>query len=137
MARPGIGCPTTASPGAPFVASEELAALRRENEALRHALEARKLVERAKGLLMVRQGFSEPDAYRYIQKRSMDTGSPMAEVARALLSTLPPGRGTVTTAQIRRAFPLSGVPRLTAVPRAVQRGVIRRWERPEGPPARS
>jgi response regulator NasT len=63
----------------------ELEAMRRENETLKRRLESRKLVERAKGILMTRLGLSEPEAFRRIQKTAMDTRRPMAEVAQALL----------------------------------------------------
>ena len=63
----------------------DLAAALEENEALRRKLEARKLVDRAKGLLIERFGLSEPEAYRRLQKTAMNTRRPMAEVARALL----------------------------------------------------
>ena len=65
----------------------ELEAVRKENEALRRKLESRKLVDRAKGLLMTRLGMSEPEAFRRIQKTAMDTRMTMAEVAHALLRT--------------------------------------------------
>lgn len=65
----------------------ELSAIRRENEMLKRTLETRKLVERAKGILMKRLGLSEPDAFRRIQKAAMDTRRPMSEVAQALLLT--------------------------------------------------
>ena len=65
----------------------ELEAVRRENETLKQKLEARKLVDRAKGVLMTRLGLSEPEAFRRIQKTAMDTRKTMAEVARALLLT--------------------------------------------------
>lgn len=63
----------------------ELEAIRRENEVLKRKLEARKLIERAKGILMLRLGLSEPEAFRHIQKTAMDTRRTMAEVARGLL----------------------------------------------------
>jgi len=63
----------------------ELDALRRENDTLRRALESRKLVERAKGVLMTRLGLSEPEAFRRIRKTAMNCRKPMADVARALL----------------------------------------------------
>lgn len=63
----------------------ELEAVRKENDALKQKLEARKLVDRAKGLLMTRLGLSEPEAFRRIQKTAMDTRKTMADVARALL----------------------------------------------------
>lgn len=65
----------------------ELEAVRKENEVLKQKLEARKLVDRAKGVLMTRLGLSEPEAFRRIQKTAMDTRKTMAEVARALLLT--------------------------------------------------
>ena len=65
----------------------ELEAVRKENEALRQKLESRKLVDRAKSLLMTRLGLSEPEAFRRIQKTAMDTRKSMADVAQALLLT--------------------------------------------------
>jgi two-component system, response regulator PdtaR len=64
----------------------DLLAARAENQALKRQLESRKLVERAKGLLIQRLGLTEPEAHRRIQKAAMDTRRPMAEVARALLT---------------------------------------------------
>jgi two-component system, response regulator PdtaR len=65
----------------------ELEAVRKENDVLKRKLESRKLVERAKGILMTRLGLSEPEAFRRIQKTAMDTRRPMADVAQALLLT--------------------------------------------------
>ncbi len=61
--------------------------LRLEQEArdLKEALETRKLVERAKGILMDRHGLSEAEAFRRIQKMSMDNRRPMKEVAEAII----------------------------------------------------
>ena len=67
--------------------SRDIETMRRENETLRRKLESRKLVERAKGILMRRLGLSEPEAFRRIQKTAMDTRRPMADVAQALLLT--------------------------------------------------
>ncbi len=77
--------------------SRELHAVRRENEKLRRTLESRKLIERAKGILMKRLGLSEPEAFRKIQKTAMDTRKQMTEVAQALLLTeelAHPGNGS-------------------------------------------
>jgi len=52
---------------------------------LKEALEARKVIERAKGLLMERYSLTEPEAFRRIQKRSMDTRKSMKEIAEAIL----------------------------------------------------
>ena len=62
-----------------------LEAVRKENGALKNKLESRKLVDRAKGILMTRLGLSEPEAFRRIQKAAMDTRRTMADVSRALL----------------------------------------------------
>jgi response regulator NasT len=66
---------------------EEMQALRDRLAEANLRLDERKLVERAKGILMTRLGLSEPEAFRRIQKTAMDTRKPMAEVAQALLLT--------------------------------------------------
>jgi response regulator NasT len=66
----------------------ELEHVRGESESLRDALAARKVVERAKGLLMERQGLSESDAYARIRKVSQHTGRPLREVAEAIAEAL-------------------------------------------------
>lgn len=64
---------------------QEFEQLRREVEDLKEALETRKLVERAKGILMESQGLSEAESFRKIQQISMNTRKPMREVASAIL----------------------------------------------------
>jgi response regulator NasT len=63
----------------------EFKAVRQEVEDLKNALETRKLVERAKGILMDTQGMDENEAFRKIQKMSMNTRKPMKEVAEAII----------------------------------------------------
>jgi AmiR/NasT family two-component response regulator len=63
----------------------ELNALEKEVGDLQTALETRKLVDRAKGILMDTQGLSEAEAFRRIQKMSMNTRRPMKEVAEAII----------------------------------------------------
>ncbi|MBG0817455.1 response regulator [Planomonospora sp. ID82291] len=73
---------------------EEIAALEREVGTLSDRLETRKLVERAKGLLMAEHGWSEPQAFRWIQKASMDRRLSMREVAQIVVGAVPgPGGG--------------------------------------------
>jgi two-component system, response regulator PdtaR len=67
---------------------EELAALREEAESLAEALAARKAIERAKGLLMEKEGLSEGDAFARLRKASQISGRPLKVVAEALLATL-------------------------------------------------
>lgn len=64
---------------------EEIAALEREVGTLSERLETRKLVERAKGLLMSEHGWSEPQAFRWIQKASMDRRLSMRQVAQIVV----------------------------------------------------
>ncbi|CAN5754852.1 response regulator [soil metagenome] len=65
----------------------EFTALRSEVGDLREALESRKVVERAKGVLMDTHGMSEAEAFRRIRKTSMDARKSMREVADAILLT--------------------------------------------------
>ena len=60
-------------------------ALRQEVESLREALEARKLVERAKGILMRRLNLTEEEAFRRMQRRSQDLNKKLSEVAEAII----------------------------------------------------
>jgi response regulator NasT len=62
----------------------ELSELRDETDSLREALEARKLIERAKGLLMEKDGLSEADAFARLRAASQQTGRPLREVAAAV-----------------------------------------------------
>jgi response regulator NasT len=63
----------------------EFRALEEEVDNLAEALETRKKVERAKGILMDQQGMTETEAFRKIQKMSMNTRRPMKEVAEAII----------------------------------------------------
>ena len=65
----------------------ELEALREEAESLAEALATRKVVERAKGLLMEQEGLSEQDAFTRLQRVSQTSGRPMKIVAEALIAT--------------------------------------------------
>ena len=64
---------------------QEFVALQRENENLKKTLEARKIIERAKGILMETQGLSEAEAFSLIQRKSMDLRKPMGEIAQAVI----------------------------------------------------
>jgi response regulator NasT len=63
----------------------EFRALEQEVDNLAEALETRKKVERAKGILMDKQNLTESEAFRRIQKMSMNTRRPMKEVAEAII----------------------------------------------------
>jgi two-component system, response regulator PdtaR len=70
---------------------EELSALREEAESLAEALAARKAIERAKGLLMEKEGLSEADAFARLRKASQLSGRPLKVVAEALIATFADG----------------------------------------------
>ena len=73
---------------------EELAALREEAESLADALAARKAIERAKGLLMTKEGLTEQEAFARLRKASQMSGRPLKVVAEALIATLGGGQAS-------------------------------------------
>lgn len=66
--------------------SERLQNLTQELATVRESLEERKLIERAKGVLMMKQGLNEEAAYRLLRKHAMNQNRRIAEVAQAILS---------------------------------------------------
>lgn len=69
--------------------ARELLAAKREAAEAKEQLEARKLIERAKGLLMRRTGSSEQEAYRIMQRSSQDRSVRMVDIARAVIDSEP------------------------------------------------
>ena len=67
---------------------EELISLENEIADLNDRLETRKLMDRAKGLLQTKMKLSEPEAFRWIQKASMDRRLTMSQVAKAVIEQL-------------------------------------------------
>ena len=70
---------------------EELAAARSEADSLTEALAARKAIERAKGLLMEKEGITEQVAFARLRRASQVSGKPLRVVAEALIATLEVG----------------------------------------------
>ena len=68
----------------------ELVELQEESGSLRDALEARKLIERAKGLLMEKDGIGEDEAFARMRGASQRTGKPLREIAEAVLAAFDP-----------------------------------------------
>jgi response regulator NasT len=66
----------------------EMVALRAEVADVTDRLEARKVIDRAKGLLMTNQKMSEPEAFRWIQRTAMDRRTSMQAIAQAVLEGL-------------------------------------------------
>ncbi|MFI7495124.1 ANTAR domain-containing response regulator [Kocuria sp. M4R2S49] len=66
--------------------AEEIAALEHEVSDMKEQFATRKLVERAKSLLTTKMGLTEPEAFRWIQKTSMDRRLSMREVAEAIIN---------------------------------------------------
>ena len=63
----------------------ENSALVQRASGIEEELQARKWVERAKGILMKQRGLSEEDAYKLLRKKSMDIRKPMKEVAQVIV----------------------------------------------------
>ena len=72
----------------------EYRALQKEVADLQDAFETRKLVDRAKGMLMDSQGLTEAEAFRKIQKMSMNSRKSMKEIAEAIILTHQVEKGT-------------------------------------------
>jgi two-component system, response regulator PdtaR len=64
----------------------EIVQLEQEVSGLQDRLEARKLIERAKGMLMVERGMSEPEAFRWIQRTAMDRRTTMRHIAEIVIT---------------------------------------------------
>lgn len=56
-----------------------------QTKVIQDELEARKLVEKAKGILMKERGMSESDAYKLLQRHSMNTRKSMRQIAEAVI----------------------------------------------------
>ena len=65
---------------------KEISDLKQETLMLRESLQTRKLVDRAKGLLIDNYGLKESDAYRYLQKKAMEDRTTMKAVAEDILT---------------------------------------------------
>src|SRR5438477_853588 len=66
---------------------EELTEIREQAESLAEALAARKSIERAKGLLMEKEGLGEQEAFERLRRASQISGRPLRVVAEALIAT--------------------------------------------------
>jgi two-component system, response regulator PdtaR len=69
----------------------ELQELREEAESLAEALAARKVIERAKGLLMEKEKLSEEEAFSRLRRASQRSGRPLKVIAEAVVATLGAG----------------------------------------------
>jgi response regulator NasT len=65
---------------------EQFQALRKESADLRQALEDRKVIERAKGILMKKTGLDEADAFRRLQRLASDKNKKLIEIAQTILT---------------------------------------------------
>lgn len=65
---------------------KEFGILKKEVEDLKEALETRKLVERAKGILMKKCNISEEEAFRLLQKYSQDENVKIKEIAKSIIT---------------------------------------------------
>ena len=74
-----------------------MAAARTDAGVARKQLEDRKVIERAKGILMRRTGATEQEAYRILQRSSQDRATPMVKIAQAVLDSEPGADGRPTS----------------------------------------
>jgi len=65
--------------------TRDIKSLRDSVQALELTLRERKLIERAKGILMTRRSLSEPEAFRFLQRQSQDRRMPMAKLAESIV----------------------------------------------------
>lgn len=110
---------------------EEVRALRENVADLENTLRERKLIERAKGILMTRRGLSEPDAFRLLQRQSQDRRISMAKLAEIIVQAddlleRPQGSAPASAAPIPRAAELRAVRSDTRVERAT--GGVERYQ---------
>jgi ANTAR domain-containing protein len=82
---PVVFLSTEAAAESALTALADFAALKKENDELKKTLEARKMIERAKGLLMKNRSLSEAEAFSLLQKKSMDLRRPMVDIAEAVI----------------------------------------------------
>ena len=73
--------------------ARDLTSARATAAAARQQLDDRKLIERAKGILMRRTGSTEQEAYRILQRTSQDRATPMVKIAQAVLDSEPGAGG--------------------------------------------
>jgi len=67
--------------------ARELKVLQEDIDQLKSTLRERKLIERAKGILMSRRQLSESEAFRLLQRQSQDRRIPMAKLAESIIQT--------------------------------------------------
>jgi response regulator NasT len=70
-----------------FAHADEIEHLKEQVDDLKEIIESRKVVEKAKGVLMRTHGLSEPDAFRRMQKLAMDKRKSLRQIAEAILLT--------------------------------------------------
>ena len=75
---------------------EELVEVRAEADSLSEALAARKVIERAKGLLMAKENLTEGEAFARLRKASQVSGRPLRVIAEAVIATLTSMSSTLT-----------------------------------------
>jgi len=64
---------------------KRLSVMQKERDQAVQGLAERKLIDRAKSIVMTSRDFSEPDAFAYLQKLSMTRNAPMVEIARSII----------------------------------------------------
>jgi len=97
---------------------QRLAQARLEIDELREAFAARKIIDRAKGLVMQRRQMSEGEAYAYLREESRRQRTPIVEVARILLDGIDGSSGAIDNRSshgnvVRRQHPSTSAGRVS------------------------
>ncbi|SFD34909.1 ANTAR domain-containing response regulator [Clostridium uliginosum] len=69
-----------------FQGKKRILKLKQQVKTLEHTLEDRKIIEKAKGKIMIDEKMEENEAFRYMQKLSMNLGKPMSHIANFILT---------------------------------------------------
>lgn len=85
LVKPIVGAQLIPAVKTAMARFDAMEVMRHENEDLKDQLEARKLLERAKGILMERMQLTEEEAFRRLKKTARDRCQTMKETARAII----------------------------------------------------
>ncbi len=86
LLKPVTGAALNAAIKLAVAKSRELSQYRKRNEELEASLRERKLIEKAKGIIMRRRNLTEEEAYRFLQRESQDRRESMAKLAEMIVS---------------------------------------------------
>jgi AmiR/NasT family two-component response regulator len=112
--------------------AREIQILQENVDHLKVMLRERKLIERAKGILMSRRHLSESEAFRLLQRQSQDRRVPMAKLAESIIQTdellEAPSEGRPSPSRLSRRVKSSDLPEIPGNPADASQRPIRRQQ---------